>query len=149
MTRYAQAKPQPRSRRWTPIAGLLLALAVAVFAYFISFPLVDFGREHSETIDQSYRDLREYFGRYSWYTASERYHGNNVVEIVVAVVLWLIIMGLGMLIVGIAAYGTDPERKVLKEMIASPANKKAYVRQLKRELKELKQQERELKRQRK
>lgn len=149
MTRYARARQQPRSRRWVPIAGLSLAVAVAIFAYFISFPLVEFGRERSETIDQSYRDLREYFERYKWYADSERYHGNNVVEIVVAVVLWLIVMGLGMLIVGIAAYGTDPERKVLKEMGPSPANKKAYARQLKRDLKELKRQERELKKQRK
>ncbi|GAB4412728.1 MAG: hypothetical protein Kow00106_07460 [Anaerolineae bacterium] len=148
MTQYKRATQQRHSRRWVPVVGLSLAVAVAIFAYFISFPLVEFGRERSETVDQSYHDLRAYFERYQWYRANESYHGNNVVEILVAVVLWLIIMGLGMLIVGVAA-GTDPERKVLKEMGPSPANKKAYVKQLKRDLKELKRQERELKRQRK
>lgn len=149
MTRYARARQQPRSRRWWPIMGLSLAIAVAVFAYFISFPLVEFGRQRSETIDRAYHDLRDYFERYQWYAKNARYHGNNVVEILVAAVLWLIIMGLGMLVVGMAAYGTDPERKVVKQMGPSPANRKAVVKQLKKDLKKLKEQERELKRQRK
>ncbi len=129
--------------------GLSLAVAVAVFAYFISFPLVTFGRERSETIDQSYHDLRQYFERYPRYTDYERYHGNNIVEILVAVVLWLIIMGLMMLIVGMTTYNTDPERKILKQMGPSPADKKKVAKELKKQLKELKRQERELKRQRK
>ncbi len=149
MTRYARARQQPRSRRWWPIMGLSLAVAVAVFAYFISFPLVTFGRERSETIDQSYHDLRQYFERYHRYTDYERYHGNNIVEILVAVVLWLIIMGLMMLIVGMTTYNTDPERKILKQMGPSPADKKKVAKELKKQLKELKRQERELKRQRK
>ncbi len=149
MTRYARAKQPSRSRRWVPIMGLSLAVAVAVFSYFISFPLVDFGRERSETIDQSYHDLRQRMERYSWYNKYERYHGNNIVEILVAAVLWLIIMGLVMLTVGMATYNTDPERKVLKQMGPSPANKKKVAKELKKQLKELKRQERELKRQRK
>lgn len=149
MTRYAQAKPQPRSRRWTPIVGLFFALAVAVFAYFISFPLVDFGREQSKTLDEAYFDLCQRYDSYKQCADSAPFAGKPVVEILVAVVLWLILMGLGMLTVAIAIYGTDPERKVLKQMGPSPANKKAVVKQLKKDLKELRRQERELKRQRK
>lgn len=149
MTKYTRAKQQTRSSRWMPIIGLSLAVTVAVFAYFISFPLVEMGREKSDRLDQAYYDLRAQFERYRWYVDSASYHGNNVVEILVALVLWLIVMGAAMLIVGMATYGTDPERKILKQMGPSPADKKKVARQLKKELKELKRQERELKRQRK
>ncbi len=149
MTRYAQAKQQPRSRRWWPIMGLSLAVTVAVFAYLVSFYLVDFGRERSRTINDAYFDLCQRYQTYDQCDNSRPFAGKPVVQILVTAVLWLIIMGLGMLIVGIAAYGTDPERKVVKQMGPSPANKKAVAKQLKKDLKRLKEQERELKKQRK
>ncbi len=146
MSRYVPQKRERRTNRWLPIIGLTLAVLLAVSSYLIAFPLVDLGREQSETIDDAYGDLRRQFASYDWYADSERYHGNNIVEILVAAVLWLVLMGLAMLAVGVATYGTDPERRAWKQMGPPPANKKAVVKQLKKDLKEAKRQEREFKR---
>ncbi|MBP8972620.1 MAG: hypothetical protein KBH93_01990 [Anaerolineae bacterium] len=146
MSRYVPQKRERRTNRWLPIIGLTLAVLLAVSSYLIAFPLVDLGREQSETIDDAYGDLRRQFASYDWYADSERYHGNNIVEILVAAVLWLVLMGLAMLAVGVATYGTDPERRAWKQMGPPPANKKAVVKQLKKDLKEVKRQEREFKR---
>ena len=149
MSRYTPKKVERRASRWLPIVGLTLAVLLAVTAYLIAFPLVDFGREQSDAVDNAYRDLRKQFAGYPWYADSERYHGNNIVEILVGLMLWLVMMGLAMLVVGAATYGTDPERAAWKQMGPSPANKKAVVKQLKKDLKEAKRQERELKRKKK
>ena len=146
MGRYVPQKQKQHASRWLPIIGLTLALLLAVASYVIAFPLVELGRDQSQTIDDAYGDLRDQFAGYGWYANSERYHGNNIVEIFVAVVLWLVLMGLAMLAVGVATYGTDPECRAWKEMGPPPANRKAVVKQLKRDLKEVKRQEREFKR---
>lgn len=146
MSRYVPQKRERRTNRWLPIIGLTLAALLAVASYLIAFPLVELGRDQSETINDACDDLREQFAGYDWYADSERYHGNNIVEILVAAVLWLVLMGLAMLAVGLATYGTDPERRAWKQMGPPPANKKAVVKRLKKDLKEVKRQQREFKR---
>jgi hypothetical protein len=149
MSRYTPQKVERRTSRWLPIVGLTLAVLLAVAAYLVAFPLVEFGREHSASVDSAYDDLRQQFAGYQWYADSERYHGNNGVEMLVGLMLWLVMMGLAMLMVGVAVYGTDPERVAWKQMGPSPANRKAVVKQLKKDLKEARRQERELKRKKK
>ncbi|MEW6578580.1 MAG: hypothetical protein AB1435_05230 [Chloroflexota bacterium] len=146
MSRYVPQKRERRTSRWLPVIGLILAALLAVVSYLVAFPLVELGRDQSQTIDDAYADLREQFAGYDWYVDNARYHGNNIVEILVAMVLWLVLMGLAMLAVGVAVYGTDPERRAWRQMGPPPANRKAVVKQLKKDLKEVKRQEREFKR---
>lgn len=149
MSRYTPKKAERRPSRWLPIVGLTLAVVLAVAAYLVAFPLVEFGREQSESVDSAYGDLRRQLAGYQWYADSERYHGNNGIEMLVGLMLWLVMMGLAMLTVGVATYGTDPERAAWKQMGPSPANRKAVVKQLKKDLKEARRQQRELKRKKK
>ncbi|MCZ7543383.1 MAG: hypothetical protein M5R40_07500 [Anaerolineae bacterium] len=146
MSRYVPQKRERRTSRWLPVVGLTLAALLGVMSYLVAFPLVELGRDQSQTIDDAYSDLREQFAGYDWYADNARYHGNNIVEILVAMVLWLVLMGLAMLAVGVATYGTDPERRAWKQMGPPPANRKAVVKRLKKDLKEVKRQEREFKR---
>lgn len=141
-------KVAPKERKRSgllPVLGLVFAFAIGAFAYGVAGPLVKYGQEHSERIDQAAFDLREQFENYDWYRNNQDIHANKIVEILTAAVLWFILMGFGMLIVSMALMGTDPEKDVWKNMGAPPANKKKMIKQMKRDLRKAKQQAREQK----
>jgi len=135
-----------RAPKGLPILGLVLAVALLAFSYGVSFPLVKFAEDQNTTIHNTFDDLRQRFEEYPWYRNNEQYHGNHIVEIITALVLWFVTMGLAMLLVSALLIGTDPEKEAWKEMGTSPANKKAMIRQLKKDLKEAKKRERLTKR---
>ena len=145
MTRSTRAKKKSGRRRWLPIMGLTLAVLLAIVSYVVAFPLVEFGRDQNPKIDNAVRDLRETFDGYSWYAENAQYHGNNIAEFIVAAVLWFVLMGLSMFVASLATYGTDPEREAWEKLGPSPANKKAVIKQLKKDLKEAKKRERQYK----
>jgi hypothetical protein len=126
---------------------LLLAVALLAFSYGVSFPLVKFVDGQSSTMHNAFNDLRQYFEQYQWYKNNEQYHGNHIVEIITTLVLWFITMGLAMLVVSALLIGTDPEKEAWRQMGTSPANKKAMVKQLRKDLKEAKKREKLVKRQ--
>jgi hypothetical protein len=144
VTNIKQAQLKKSKRRGVPILGLILAIALAGVAYGISFPLVQLGEKQSDTVKTQFDDLRREFASKPWYQDTENIHGNNVVEIITAVVLWFIMMGFAMFAVSAALVGTDPEREALKTMPVSPANKKAMIKQMKKDLKDAKRRAREL-----
>jgi hypothetical protein len=129
-----------------PILGLLLAVALLAFSYGVSFPLVKFAEGQNSTIHNAFDDLRQKFEEYPWYRNNEQYHGNHIVEIITTLVLWFVTMGIAMLLVSATLIGTDPERESWKQMGTSPANKKAMIKQLKKDLREAKKREKLVKR---
>jgi hypothetical protein len=146
MTNLRQAPKAKKKRpRGLPILGLLLAVSLAAVAYGIAIPLVQFAEDQSETVKDQFDDLRNQFEQREWYQNSEKYHSNNIVEIITAVLLWFVMMGISMFVVSAALVGTDPERESWKYLPPSPADKKAMVKQLRRDMKEAKRREREMK----
>ena len=149
MTNIKQVEEKKVRRRGVPILGLILAIALMGVAYGISFPLVTFAEQQNASVKTQFDDLRQEFASKPWYQNSEDIHGNNIVEIVTAVFLWFIMMGIAMLVVSVALVGTDEERETLRSMPPSPANKKAIVKQMKRDLKEAKRRAKEQEKKRK
>jgi hypothetical protein len=144
MSSYVEAPKKKKTPRGVPILGLVLAIALAAFAYGISLPLVDFGEGQSDKVKSQFDDLRAEFQKYKWYQDSEKYHGNNIVEIIIAAVLWFVMMGIAMFIVSATLVGTDPDKASWKDLPPSRADRKAMVKQLKKDLKETKQQLRDI-----
>lgn len=145
MTNLRQAPREKKKRaRGLPILGLLLAIALAGVAYGISIPLVQFGENQSETVKDQFDELRNQFAQKEWYQNNEKYHGNNIVEIITAALLWFVMMGLSMFVVSATLVGTDPQRESWKYLPPSPADKKATVKQLRKEMKEAKRREKEM-----
>ncbi|HVO71256.1 MAG TPA: hypothetical protein VMT24_14495 [Aggregatilineaceae bacterium] len=136
-----------RAPKGLPILGLLLAVALLAFSYGVSFPLVKYAEGQSSTVHNAFDDLRQKFEEYPWYRNNEQYHGNHIIEIIATLVLWFVTMGLAMLLVSTLLIGTDPEKEAWKQMGTSPANKKAMVKQLRKDLKESKKREKLVKRQ--
>lgn len=127
-------KKKKSSRRALPILGLLFALALLAFAYGIASPIDKFAEGQSDTLKGKFNDLRTTFNNYGWYRNSEKYHGGHIIEIIIALVLWFILMALSMFVVAAALIGTDPDKTGIKEMGPSPANRKAMIKQMKKDL---------------
>jgi hypothetical protein len=149
MTNIKQAEEKKTRRHGVPILGLILAIALMGVAYGISFPLVHFAEQQSSSVKTQFDDLRQEFASKPWYQNSEDIHGNNIVEIITAVFLWFIMMGIAMFVVSAALVGTDEEREMLRGMPPSPANKKAMVKQMKKDLKDANRRAKEQERKRK
>jgi hypothetical protein len=143
VTNIKQVQQKKAMRRGVPILGLILAIALAGVAYGISFPLVQFAERQSDTVKTQFDDLRQEFANKPWYQDTENIHGNNIVEIITAVFLWFIMMGIAMFMVSAALVGTDPEREAIKTMPVSPANKKAMIKQMQKDLKDAKRRAKE------
>jgi hypothetical protein len=145
MTNIRQAPREKKKRvRGLPILGLVLAISLAGVAYGLAIPLVQFSENQSETVKNQFDDLRSQFAQKEWYQNSEKYHGNNIVEIITAALLWFVMMGLSMFIVSATLVGSDPEKESWKYLPPSPADKKAMVKQLRKDLKEAKRREKEM-----
>lgn len=150
MTNIRQAPTaKKKSRRGLPILGLLLAISLAGVAYGIALPLVQFGEGQSETVKDQFDDLRDEFAKQAWYQNNEKYHGNNIVEIIVAALLWFLMMGVAMFIASAALAGSDPEKEAWKHLPPSPADKKAMIKQYKKDLKVAKQRARDMEKKKK
>ena len=123
-----------------PVLGLMLAVLVAIVAYFAAPPLLDF---LSEQFPEFGSQLN------SWPTQKpNEWMPDNLPDYVAGLALWLIIMGLAMFVVS-AAIGRDPEREAWKFMGPPPADKKKVAKQLKKDLKIAKQREREMRKRKK
>lgn len=123
-------KPSP-IRGLLPIMGLSLAVLLGVTAFFLSSPLVDWARGNEGRVGEVVANIDKDIPA-NWPEDSLNY--------VVAVVLWLVMFSVAMTVVA-AAVGPDPEKLSLKDMPASPANKKDMIKQMKRDLKEAKRRE--------
>ncbi len=139
MSTVVQAKKKKSARRGLPILGLVFAIAVGALSYGISSPLVKFGEERNPKLNTSIDNLRTNLEARQWYVNSEKYHKNKGVEIITAIVLWFVMMALAMFVVAAALFGTDPEKEAWRSMGPSPANKKATIKQMKKDLKAAKQ----------
>jgi hypothetical protein len=148
MSNVVQAEKKKR-RGGIPIIGLVLAITFFAFSFGISTPLVKFAGEKNDNLREAASDLRNTLENYSWYNDTEQYHSGKGVEIIVTLILWFILMALSMFIVSAALFGTDPEKESWKEMGPSPANKKAMVKQMKKDLKEAKKKVKEAQRNKK
>ncbi len=149
MTNIRQVHEKKTKRRGVPILGLVLAIALAGLAYGLAFPLVHFGEQQSDKVKTQFDDLRQEFASKPWYQDSENIHGNNIIEIITAIFLWFVMMGVAMFVVSAALVGTDAEREALKSMPPSPANKQAMVKQMKKDLKDAQRRAKELERKKK
>jgi hypothetical protein len=132
MSDYRTAKKR-KPRPLLPVMGLLLAVALGVFSYFIAPTLVDFGVEQNDTI----RKEVETFENDPPSGLPEK-----TFDYITAGFMWLILMGLFMFVASVAI-GQDPEKESWKNMGPSPANKKAVAKQLKKDIKVAKRRQRE------
>lgn len=133
MSTYA-APEKKKPRVGVPVIGLVLAIAFFAFSFGISTPLVEFAEKNNDDLKNAFSDLRKEFNQYDWYQDTKEYHSGKVVEIIVTLVLWFIFMSISMFVVSAALYGTDPEKTAWKEMGPSPADKKAMIKQMKKDL---------------
>ena len=123
-------KKKGQMKRGAPIIGLVMAVSLAVFAYVIAGPVVTFAEGQGDVKSQ-FDDLREQYG-------GDSFPRSKIVELIIAALLWFALMGISMTIVSAALVGTDPDRDAWKQMGASPANKKAMIKQMKKDLKDAK-----------
>lgn len=141
MSKYGSNFMQSQKSKKSPIRGLLpimglsLAILFGVMAFFLAPPIVDWAREQDGKIGEVVTDMEADIPE-DWPEQSLSY--------VVAIVLWLVTFSLSMVMVA-AMIGEDPEKLALKELPASPANKKATIKQMKKDLKEAKRRESERK----
>ena len=125
-----------------PIIGLVLAIAFGALSYGLATVLVPMIEEQKPSIENDFNDLR------NRYKDNEFLH-DNLIELIFAVILWFVLMGLGTFIVSATLVGTTPEKEVWKNMPVSPADKKGQVKQMKKDLREAKKKAREQKRRKK
>jgi hypothetical protein len=85
--------------------------------------------EGQGNVKSQFDDLREQYG-------GDSFPRSKIVELIIAALLWFALMGISMTIVSAALVGTDPDRDAWKQMGASPANKKAMIKQMKKDLKD-------------
>lgn len=128
-----------------PVMGLLLAVALAGVAYGLSFPLVAFAEDQDEDLKKEFDSFREDMLNRDNYEDIEMFKPENAVEYIVAGVLWILLFGLASFVFA-AAVGKDEESKSAVEMGPSPANRKASIKQMKKDLREAKKRDRERKR---
>ncbi|NDJ77659.1 MAG: hypothetical protein GYB65_15515 [Chloroflexi bacterium] len=127
--------PRKKKSKNTAILGLMgltLAILLAVVAFFISPPLVDFGREQSADLDEQLVTFEEDNPDIAEY----------VIDYSTAVLLWIIMFGLSLFFVSLFL-PKDASRETLKMMGPSPANKEAVVKQLKKDLRAAKKRQRQ------
>lgn len=130
MSDYGQPKVKRRRKALLPVMGLVFAALLVVVAYGLA-PIA------LETIG-SFND--------EW-NAKIRVNSDPDGELqtefiyLMTLVVWLALLGLSMAIAA-AAIGKDPEKESLKDMSASPANRDALIKQMKRDLRDAKRRAR-------
>jgi len=138
MTIVGKKPRKKQRRRGIPILGLTLAVLLGVVSYFIAPVLLEMATDQ-------FPDLKAQVDDFPNEKPMESLP-DNTPEYVVAVAIWLILMGL-LMFVAAGAVGTDPEREAWNQMGPAPANKKAVAKQLRKDLKAAKKRDRERKRQ--
>jgi hypothetical protein len=111
------------------VMGFTLAVLLGVVAYFTAPALIDFGASQNSNLEETFTNIEDEFGA-------------QVLDYIAAGLLWLLLFIIFMLVAA-AMTGPDPERESLKQMGPSPANKKAMVKQLKKDLRKAKRQARQ------
>lgn len=119
---YKTARHKKRSSRFLPVFGLLLAVLLGIVAYILAPYMVDYAMERNANVNRQFTDFADQYGE-------------DTIDYLAAGVFWLILLGLATLFVAIFV-GSDPETDSLKDLGPSPANKKAVVKQLKKDLRE-------------
>ncbi len=119
-----------------PILGMILAISLGALSYGLAAELVvptleDYKPEQEDSIKDQFDSLRNKYEEGSFLH-------DNIIELILAVMIWLVLMGLAMAIVSATLLGTSPEKEVWDNMPVSPANKKGLVKQMKKDLREAK-----------
>ena len=125
-------KKKRRSKALLPVMGLALAVLLGIVAYTLApLALQGLGSVNDEWRARIYQaddpltaedESQEFLPNYDYLMAG---------------VLWVVLLGLAMVIVAVAT-GPSPEKETLKMMGPSPADKKAVIKQLKKDLREAK-----------
>lgn len=132
-------KPKPDMHKvMLPIIGLVLVVLFAAIAYGLSPLALKAVGSINDEWDEKLRAEDDVTTRED---ESEEY--DSTYEWLFMGIIWLGLMGLGMTIVSVASYGTDPQKEAWKEMPAPPANKKAQIKQLKKDLRAAKKRARQ------
>lgn len=125
-----QTKKKPKKLGILPIVGLIFAALLIAVAYGLSpLALKGLGSVNEEW-DQKLRaadDPATAIDESADYDPQFRY--------LLMAVIWLVLMSFGTIVVA-SATRYNPDREILNQMVASPANKKAMIKELKRGLKE-------------
>jgi hypothetical protein len=121
-------KKKKRTKALLPIIGLAFATLLGVISFYLAPTLIDFGSNQSEDLKTQFDELRN----------NEKYPAKTL-DYITTAILWLLLMGLSMFLASLFI-GKDPDKETLKNMSASPANKKAMIKQMKRDLKIAKEQ---------
>jgi len=135
-----QPKKKRRSKALLPIMGLTLAVLLGIVAYALA-PLA---LEGLGSVNEEWR-ARIYQADDPLTPADESQEFQPNYDYLMAVVLWVVLLGLAMTMVA-AATGPAPEKETLKMMGPSPADKKALAKQLKKDLREAKKRAKKRKR---
>ncbi len=128
MSHTMQPKKKRRSKALLPIMGLALAILLGVVAYMLA-PLALKG---VGSINEEWR-ARVYQTDNPLTPQDEAQEFQPNFDYLVAGVLWVFLLGFAMMLVA-AATGPMPEKETLKMIGPSPADKKAYAKQLKKDL---------------
>lgn len=130
MNDYSRPKKKKKKNALLPIMGLALAALLVV----ISYVLAPIALEAIGSINEEW-------------DAKIRVNNNPNNDLqpeltyVMMFVMWLTLMGLSMTLVSVAI-GKDPAREAVRDIPASPANKQAMAKQLKRDLRDAKRRAR-------
>ncbi len=124
-------KKKKRNKALLPLMGLTFAVLLGIISYFLAPSLIEYGENQSDKLKTQFDELR----------ANEKLPDKGL-EYITAAVLWLLMMGMTMF-VGAMFIGKDPDKESMKMMGASPANKKAMIKQMKKDLKIAKAQARQ------
>jgi hypothetical protein len=130
---YTKRTKKRRNRALLPVMGLSLAVLLGVAAYFLAPILIELGENQSPDLKDSFDQIR-----------NNDTYPEGILEIMISIVLWLVMMGLAMFLVA-ATVGEDPEKEPFRYMGPPPSDKKAQIKELKKELRAAKKRERQRK----
>ncbi|HEX3051488.1 MAG TPA: hypothetical protein VHP83_12585 [Aggregatilineaceae bacterium] len=114
--------------------GLTFAVLLAVISYVVAPMLIELAEDKNDNIKAQFDDFRE----------NEKVPEHALDWIAIGL-MWMLLLGVTMFFAS-ALVGKDPKKESLKTMSASPANKKAMIKQMQRDLKEAKKQQKQQKR---
>lgn len=127
MSEYSRPKKKKKKKSaLLPIMGLALAALLIVISYIAAPYVLEAVGSFNDEWDAKIRINN---------------NPNNDIQTeliyLMTFVLWLSLLGLSTVLVSVAV-GKDPEQKAAGDVSASPANKQAYAKQLKRDLRDAK-----------
>jgi len=133
MSTYTSMPKKKRKKGLLPIMGLTFAILLAVISYVVARMLIEFAEDKNDKIKTQFDEFRE----------NEKVP-ENALDYIAMGLLWMMLLGVTMFFAA-ALVGKDPKKESLKTMSASPANKKAMIKQMQRDLKEAKKHQKQQK----